>query len=1448
MPDLSLSGNIPLLMPAISAIDAIFEEKYKTSIQNPAQTLEGHINHENAVVNDYRGRAIYEFFQNAIDRAESNIWIRLDSESLTIANDGQPFSIEAQPGQPYSDFEAVCSINTSSKNQNESIGNKGVGFKSCWEYTDLVTVVSIHEGTRWGFSLRYKLTVPEVERFSNKIISDWLTKPDVKEVLDRKCKLPSFYFPEKLDSIADNPAGMDKAVTVITFEQMEPAKVKDLKGKLYDFARQQIFFVQQLSKLSDKNVTLTLQIGEQVLATLQTQPNDEDWLVVPKEFDGDKLKNLLNESKALNYPVEKPRIAVAFPLKENLLLPEETAPANKPAKTSDLSLFYCYLPTRENAGFNVIIHADFLLDASRKQIDFEHNPYNLLLLGHIADLFVETLCENERLHHLPFFAKFLHREGANKKLAQLIENGLIEQGLKPRLAEVMKKVYRKDRQWPIESYRLVFSTIDSWLTDRVDRERHESTKIRNRNRVQPFCGEGIYIVPLSNDKGKLELTYLPLFEDNNHRTSSLFYRPSNETAVLDINLLQTIPNIAISTFEPLSTTFRDLGIVREFRKLNIVRDLANYIKSDSSHKEVVLKFCSQLIKLDEPISRAEFFNADHERAQFGTILLPCTDGTWKPALQCYGDIVDEISKTFHRELYSEVCKETVRKEGDSALTDVQLDALLKAFGVWVGHIPLPKDRKSLPWGSHPPSCPSLKQVINKSILEWCSLDGLETIKQQLLEQKWFSTSSKGLHKPADVFLYEPNYRNVPCIPQEKRNTSLDALYAFLNIRKIDETEDPGKILSQLQRMAKEDPNKGEFHRETYKALTFQLSKLYSKKSSTVNLKGIPILYSSNHGELAYTNSGEAVWFVPAEYKRYKLHFPERRFVHFDFETARSFATACGLTPFKPEFSLEYQDEQNRVCDPLVDDKFKQEFTKPEYLASLLALAESRLDNKLDKDACITRWQRLEVSKAHNVLMIIEGNPVESSKKADVDVFYLPLTDSTRTDDKTLVGELGHDLREPFTNANISKFGPTIAEGVFRNTGLGDLFADYLGKCYLKNEDLRQNFLQTHGVSGADIKAAQDYITQRLLSDNELNALLEALKTIVPDLPDTTCLELHHYKNLDMTLEDLKESLKLGERYEGLLSQLDPRWENEQVIKDHRSVLSLREEYCKQHGISIQPDFDLASLNSDKESLLQKYNFNIEQIYAKYPALRAMSLADLAIFKLQREHGIDPSEATCRTLTVKTLTAGSPQAPPYISTVDVMAAAKKVEDQHKRGIGTEKLICNQAATYVIAQDSSQIRPLIQAMIEVTKSKEFPQKHPNLVRYRDELDKIDLLQIKKEELAELLAELFHISKKVGDGLGYDIFYPDFESDPLRILKVEVKSTRNSSGRIRIYLSENERQRILAFAESQDCNWRLWLNNKGTDVTEEVKSAVVAHGKLLADAGATPLHAETWYLELE
>src|SRR5690554_539857 len=99
-----------------SIVGEMIREKCKLYQDHP-DTVAGHIAHERAVTNDYRGRVLYELLQNAVDRAEANIWIIVDpaSRSLTVANDGKPFGARARQNEPRSDLKALCSIDTSNK-------------------------------------------------------------------------------------------------------------------------------------------------------------------------------------------------------------------------------------------------------------------------------------------------------------------------------------------------------------------------------------------------------------------------------------------------------------------------------------------------------------------------------------------------------------------------------------------------------------------------------------------------------------------------------------------------------------------------------------------------------------------------------------------------------------------------------------------------------------------------------------------------------------------------------------------------------------------------------------------------------------------------------------------------------------------------------------------------------------------------------------------------------------------------------------------------------------------------------------------------------------------------------------------------------------------------------------------------------------------------------------
>lgn len=95
---------------------------------NPASSLTALLRQ---MQREYEDRFLYELIQNAYDAhpadAEGEIAILLDEREgdnsvLYVANGGEPFAT--------SNFEAICELAQSNKAPDQSIGNKGVGFKS----------------------------------------------------------------------------------------------------------------------------------------------------------------------------------------------------------------------------------------------------------------------------------------------------------------------------------------------------------------------------------------------------------------------------------------------------------------------------------------------------------------------------------------------------------------------------------------------------------------------------------------------------------------------------------------------------------------------------------------------------------------------------------------------------------------------------------------------------------------------------------------------------------------------------------------------------------------------------------------------------------------------------------------------------------------------------------------------------------------------------------------------------------------------------------------------------------------------------------------------------------------------------------------------------------------------------------------------------------------------
>jgi len=151
--------------PDIATIKNLISKLIVENAGASSDARERELNAEEKVRLDYAGRVLFELFQNAVDRAESTIRIRgvppVDGlpGRVFFGNDGAPVSaFDRQPGEKRSDLHALCSLGTSNKTAAESIGNKGIGFRSVFAATNKVRIWSkgrdaAGEVRWWGIEL-----------------------------------------------------------------------------------------------------------------------------------------------------------------------------------------------------------------------------------------------------------------------------------------------------------------------------------------------------------------------------------------------------------------------------------------------------------------------------------------------------------------------------------------------------------------------------------------------------------------------------------------------------------------------------------------------------------------------------------------------------------------------------------------------------------------------------------------------------------------------------------------------------------------------------------------------------------------------------------------------------------------------------------------------------------------------------------------------------------------------------------------------------------------------------------------------------------------------------------------------------------------------------------------------------------------------------------------------
>ena len=150
-------GDRLIAAQAQQQVQTFFDElKNGTRNYKTIRSLDGQIAQE------YRGRCILELLQNAHDALANRANESPQRIAFLLQTDPEPVLLVANGGRPFGlqDFRGLCQLGQSPKNPNESVGNKGLGFRSVLEVSSVPEIWSISpNGASASFVFRFDPSV-----------------------------------------------------------------------------------------------------------------------------------------------------------------------------------------------------------------------------------------------------------------------------------------------------------------------------------------------------------------------------------------------------------------------------------------------------------------------------------------------------------------------------------------------------------------------------------------------------------------------------------------------------------------------------------------------------------------------------------------------------------------------------------------------------------------------------------------------------------------------------------------------------------------------------------------------------------------------------------------------------------------------------------------------------------------------------------------------------------------------------------------------------------------------------------------------------------------------------------------------------------------------------------------------------------------------------------------
>ena len=306
-----------------STIKTISDSFIKEALASP-RMLEDLASMEKYMSESYDGRTFVELIQNADDARSREVKVFSVGNTLVVANSGRPFNED--------DIMAICRSGSSNKLRGNSIGYRGVGFKSATTISNEIVIYSA--GTYFTFSKQL---------CAKTLGKSPLSVPTVR--------IPFLYDKADLSSGVISAIRQAENEGFTTFFIFLNANTQKFISELDGFSDGWLLFLKHIQKI---DVDLP---GVKKICSVSRRNLSNGDTLVSTTLGKDRWYIVSNESVSLAFKYDDGGI--------------------KPCAGAD-GCFHCFLPTLDKTGYPFKINADFSTDPSRKHLIMDDLTQNAL--------------------------------------------------------------------------------------------------------------------------------------------------------------------------------------------------------------------------------------------------------------------------------------------------------------------------------------------------------------------------------------------------------------------------------------------------------------------------------------------------------------------------------------------------------------------------------------------------------------------------------------------------------------------------------------------------------------------------------------------------------------------------------------------------------------------------------------------------------------------------------------------------------------------------------------------------------------------------------------------------------------------------------------------------------------------------------------------------------------